>query len=73
MSERSSAEDPRDPFVSAEGGLKRGTDGIRRTPCDGCGSADESSLISPQGVDLLLCDDCLRKCAESAEVLDRAA
>jgi len=67
-----SGEGPRDPFEAAEVELKRGSDGARRTPCDGCGSADESSLIGPEGTDLLLCDDCLRSCAESAEVLDRA-
>jgi hypothetical protein len=51
--------------------LKHGSDGARRTPCDGCGTADESSLIGPEGTDLLLCDECLLSCAESAEVLKR--
>jgi hypothetical protein len=51
--------------------LKRGSDGARRKPCDGCGTADESSLIGPEGTGLLLCDECLLSCAESAEVLDR--
>jgi hypothetical protein len=72
-SDQSSGGDPRDPFEAADAELARGSDGARREPCDGCGTADEPSLISPEGVDVLLCDDCLRSCAEAAEVLDRGA
>lgn len=33
-------------------------DAIERTPCDSCGTTDESALEGPTGTTKLLCSDC---------------
>lgn len=47
-----------------------GSDGIKRVPCDRCGSADEPGLERPAGSTLFLCSDCYDIITDLEEILN---